>query len=156
MKRRQNPNQTRHHRLVGHDYSAPGFYFITFGTRNNLELLGTSAENQVKLAAIGDAVSDLILKLPEVFPNIVIDCYVVMPNHIHILIYLPLENTHSVSEIVRSVKGPSTAIHRELGGNGPLWHKGFHDEIIRNDKHLEETRRYIAENPTRWKNLEPW
>lgn len=56
MMRRKNPNQTRHHRLLGHDYASPGYYFITFGTHDGLELLGTYVDDQIKMADVGEAV----------------------------------------------------------------------------------------------------
>src|SRR5690606_29323693 len=115
---------------LGHDYATPGYYFLTFGTHRNLELLSVIVDGNIQLSPIGTAVCTLIQSLSDRYQDVSIDCYSVMPNHIHLLIYLSLENTISISQIVRSIKGPSTAIHRKLGGEGTLWHKGFHDEII--------------------------
>ena len=159
MKRRQNPNQTRHHRLLGHDYSTPGYYFVTFGTHDGLELLGSIEAGIVQLSATGKAVSQLILNLPYSYRDVTVDCFTVMPNHVHLLIYLSLENSALISQIIRSVKGPSTVLHRQASHGrlrSPLWHKGFHDEVVRNDEHLDQVRRYIAENPIRWKNDDFW
>lgn len=158
MQRRQNPNQTRRHRLLDHDYATPGYYFITFGTIQGRHLLGEIQGDSFYPSATGQALAELIATLPDEFPQVTVDSFAIMPNHVHMLIYLPIDREPiSISTIVRGIKGRVTAIHRRGTGNTDgLWHKGFHDAIIRNDRHLAEVRRYIAENPMRWKNEDAW
>ncbi|MCO5225907.1 MAG: transposase [Thermomicrobiales bacterium] len=158
MQRRQHPDQTRRHRLRDYDYTTPGYYFITFRTVLGRYLLATIEDDQFIPSPTGVAVSNLIHLLPNDYPQITIDSFAIMPNHVHLLIYLPIDQEPvSISAIVRTIKGRATAIHRRnTQDTAGLWHKGFHDAIIRNDQHLAEVRRYIAENPTRWNNEDMW
>lgn len=158
MQRRQNPNQTRRHRLRDHDYATPGYYFITFGTDQGRYLFGTIEREDFLPSPTGAALINLIRELPNDYPQIKIDSFAIMPNHVHLLIYLPIDQEPvSIPAIVRTIKGRATAIHRRITQDtSGLWHKGFHDTIVRNDQHLAEVRRYIAENPMRWQNDDIW
>lgn len=110
------------------------------------------------LSPTGEEVSRLLEALPSEYEQVEIDCFALMPNHVHVLIYLAIyAEPISLTEIVRVVKGRSAAFHRNLAQDRTrLWHKGFHDEIVRNDAQLDTVRRYIAENPLRWRNDDFW
>lgn len=70
--------------------------------------------------------------------------YVVMPDHFHAVL-VPL-GEQTISRLMQSVKGFTA---RMLNGDkrGPVWQQGFYDRIIRNERHLTETIRYIHDNP---------
>jgi type I restriction enzyme R subunit len=77
-----------------------------------------------------------------------LDAYVVMPNHVHVLIIL--EDAHPLDEVIQSIKSyTAKEINRVLGRSGKLWQRGYWDRLIRSEKHLLWTRNYIANNPTR-------
>jgi REP element-mobilizing transposase RayT len=72
--------------------------------------------------------------------------FVVMPNHVHVLVR-PLAG-HLLADILHSWKSfTSKAIHAALGTSGRLWQEEYWDRLIRNEKHLDACKRYIAENP---------
>ncbi len=76
----------------------------------------------------------------------ILDEWVVMPNHIHVII-TPI-NGVDISKIVHSWKSFSALeINKNLDSNGTLWLKERHDHIIRNKKQLRAIRKYILENP---------
>lgn len=156
--RRKSEHQTRRHRLIGHDYSDPGYYFVTFGTKDGRHLLDTSENQRMILSPTGEMVSNMVKAMPDEYEQLVVDCFAIMPNHVHLLLYLRIDmEPISVSDIVRVIKGRSAALHRNLTHDRTgLWHKGFHDEIVRNDAQLDSVRRYVLENPLRWKNSEFW
>lgn len=149
---KRNDNHTHHHRLKGHDYSDPGFYFVTFSTLNRMPALGRLEDGDLVATLIGAFVRQEIVSLPEKFRDCEVDCFAVMPDHVHLLMYLSIENESvAVSDIVRSVKGRSSAEFRRIDplSGGRLWQKNYMDQIIRNDSHLAQVRRYIGENPIR-------
>lgn len=74
------------------DYSAPGKYFITICINNRLPILGQVAGNQMVLSESGEIVKNEIEKMPQYHPRIILDEWVVMPNHIHLLIELGAYN----------------------------------------------------------------
>ena len=77
----------------------------------------------------------------------VLDAFVVMPNHVHVL-FKPLDG-HVMSEILHSWKSfTSTAIHKALGRSGSLWLQESHDRIVRDWDNLVDCRDYIERNPT--------
>ena len=78
-------------RLAGYDYSRPGYYFITICVQDRHEILGSiigagSARPRCEFSEYGNIVERNIIELPRKYKNIVMDNYVIMPNHIHLLI----------------------------------------------------------------------
>lgn len=75
-------------------------------------------------------------------------CYVVMPNHVHVVVR-PLEPlTHPLESILKSWKaGSACAINRDLGLSGQLWQHESFDRIIRDEEHLYRVIQYVRRNP---------
>lgn len=85
-----NPNirNRRSIRLKGYDYSQAGLYLVTVCVQNRVCLFGTKNEGQLTLNEAGQMVESEWLKLPERFPNIQLDEFIVMPNHFHGIIQI--------------------------------------------------------------------
>jgi len=79
-----NPNYHRHSvRLPRHDYSQPGAYFITICTHNMQCLFGEIVDGEIMMNEFGELVKTEWQKTCIIRPNIVIDAFVIMPNHLH-------------------------------------------------------------------------
>ena len=79
-----NPNYHHHSIwLPGHDYSSPGAYFITICTHNRQYLFGEIVDGEIMLNEFGELVKSEWQKTGIIRPNIVIDAFVIMPNHLH-------------------------------------------------------------------------
>ncbi|MFH0920088.1 MAG: transposase [Fibrobacterota bacterium] len=76
------------YRLQDHDYSSPGYYFVTLVTRNRELWFGEYITKEIMLSEMGYIAQDFWLKIPESFPNAELDAWVVMPDHFHALICL--------------------------------------------------------------------
>ena len=102
--------------------------------------------------------------LPERFPSVALDRSVVMPNHMHGLMFFvgaglappkgegAASSAPTLGDVVRALK-PISAVHvnRLLGRTGhPLWQRNYYDHIVRNEDDLDRIRQYISENPARW------
>ena len=156
--RKNREHITSRHRLRGGEYSTAGFYFITVNTYLRQPLFAEEQDGEIRLTPQGTMIRSLFQQLPSQFSGIRLDCWAIMPDHFHLLVYLPIENeTVSASEVVRWIKGVAVAEYRRgvTETHWPryqshLWQVGFNDQIVRNDKHLDEVRRYISENPIRW------
>jgi REP element-mobilizing transposase RayT len=75
-----------------------------------------------------------------------IDSFVVMPNHVHVLMS-PMAG-HSLEKTVQSWKRVSARRINELTGKaGSLWHKRYWDRLVRSESHFWRIRRYIQRNP---------
>jgi ATP-dependent Clp protease ATP-binding subunit ClpA len=72
--------------------------------------------------------------------------FVVMPNHVHVLVTPLGKNT--LSEVVQEWKSVSAhRINKALGRKGEFWQKEYFDHIVRSAEQLEKFKRYIQNNP---------
>ena len=149
-------------RLKNYDYSSPGAYFITICTENRKQLLSKivggdvlDAPIMVELLSYGKIADKHINQINNFNERIKVDSYVIMPNHIHIMLFV-VENgasrtsppTKQHSEVSRFVSTFKRFCNKEYGGN--IWQRHFYDHIIRNRQDYEKHMRYIYENPIRW------
>ena len=74
--------------------------------------------------------------------------YVVVPNHIHMLLMLESSMTHTCPDIRYAVRFFKRRVSQRVGAS--IWQKGFHDHIVRNDQEFREIWKYIDENPSTW------
>ena len=70
-------------RLRGYDYSQPGAYFVTICARDSQCVLGEVTGDRVALSALGLLSHALWEQIPDHFPNVTLDEWIVMPNHVH-------------------------------------------------------------------------
>ena len=78
-------------RINGYDYSQEGMYFITICTRDRkciLANVGADASVRPKLTSMGIIVNECIYNIKEIYEGVRIEKYVIMPNHIHMIIYI--------------------------------------------------------------------
>lgn len=122
-------------------------YFITICTKNRIKLFGDIIQtNQIKLTNIGKTVEKSIKVLGQIYRNITIDEYVVMPNHIHIIIIIKEKNDLTISRIINQYKGGITT---KVGYS--IWKKSFYEHIIRNEKDYLKIKEYIQNNIANWR-----
>ena len=131
---KDNLPQRKNIRLKYYDYSLEGYYFITICTKNRECILSTIKLNNNKnynmaLTPIGEKVDLYLNKVKNIYLNISIDEYIVMPNHIHIILIIHKKEKNSISKIIQQFKGMVT---KDLGYS--IWQKLFHEHIIRNEK----------------------
>lgn len=106
----------------------------------------------INLTPIGRVVEKHILRTGDIYPSVTIDKYVIMPNHVHLIIVIRAPDggvraprpTHLPS-VVRSIKAMVT---REVGHS--VWQASFYDHIIRSRPDYLRIWQYIDENPARW------
>ncbi len=134
-------------RLENYDYGTEGAYFITLCTQNRAKILRNVVGDDAHIVPkeYGVIIEKYICNVPE------IEKYVIMPDHIHLLIRI--ENgtmwasspTKRVSSIIRSLKILTT---KEIGKS--IFQRSFYDHIIRNQNDYNEIWEYIDNNPTKW------
>jgi REP element-mobilizing transposase RayT len=87
-------------RLADWDYSSDGIYFITICCKDRQSYLGSISNNEIVLSEIGLIASQYWLEIPDHFPHVKLDEFIIMPNHIHgilILDYSLVGTRHGVS-----------------------------------------------------------
>ena len=154
-------------RLRGYDYTRCGAYFVTICVDQRRPLFGHIANGEMQPSTLGRIVADAWLATPIHFPNVELDEFMVMQNHIHGIIILTVGAQHaapsrppsspfavrpgSLGAIVRSFKSAVTKQTNELRlTSGTLWQRNYYDHLIRDDGGLERIREYISTNPLRW------
>ena len=146
-------------RLIGFDYTTPGSYFVTIVLENRIDLLAVVVDGGCQLSEAGRMVEAEWMQLPLRFPGLLLDEHVVMPDHVQgVLTILPLPDPRpNVSAVIGAFKsiitveyGRHVREHQWPPFHKRLWQRGFFDEIIRDERHLQNVRRYIRDNPAKW------
>ena len=78
-------------------YTRSGAYFVTLATQDRERLFGEISNGQMRLSLIGQCVSTVLQNLPNHF-DIALDAFVIMPDHIHLVIIIK-ENEHEITDI---------------------------------------------------------
>ena len=171
-------NPLLHHRrstrLTGYDYSLAGAYFITLCTQHRRCIFGEVINGEMVLNKYGQIAYNEWLKTPEIRPNVSLDVFVIMPNHIHAIILsidekaddrhltpnafaarsevaLPFQSpSKTIGAIVRGYKGSVTKQVHALNFEGQVWHRNYHDHIIATEQSYQNISNYIINNPKKW------
>ena len=143
-------------RLHEFDYTTPGMYFVTTCTHHRLPLLSRleplGDKIICRLSAYGQIAEECLVGLQAQFPNVETDTYIVMPDHIHVIIAIrpTTYRQFSLSQIIGTFKTMSAKRIRLAGADCFRWQRSFHDRVIRNEQELTAIRKYIALNPLQW------
>jgi putative transposase len=140
-------------RLQGYDYSQAGAYFITACTQHRMTLFGEVIDGEVRLNQAGIIVEDAWDNLPSHYPDLDLDAFIVMPNHVHGIIILtdaPASRC-GIPEIMRGFRTFSArSINKRRNTRGAVWQRGYYEHVVRNETALNRIRGYIVNNPARW------
>lgn len=151
--------QRKPNRLKKYDYSMPGAYFITICTKDRTNLFWENAgasiarPEDVVLSVYGNIAQEAIQNIPLYYPAVAVDHFVIMPNHIHLLLRIVPDVdgramlAPTISTVVQQMKGYIT---KRIGYS--IWQKLFHDHVIRGDADYQRIWNYIEGNPMRWKD----
>ena len=186
MKSEKDLPKRKRTRWENFDYSTPSAYFLTICTENRRNILSQiagletpddhnnvggdvlGAPRGLDLLPFGKIADKYIRQLNQFYDHVDVDQYVIMPNHIHIILFVlenglprtssPTEEGGSPGTSTPTSKPTATVplfvstfkrfCNKEYGEN--IWQRGFYDHVIRNRNEYEEISRYIYENPMRW------
>jgi len=155
------PFMRRKMRLRGHDYTQAGAYFVTINLRERRSLFGTVGDGHVELSDVGCMIAEVWEGLPERYPTIVLDAFIVMPDHVHGVLFMndgvQIDGSPHLSEVIRVFKSITTTRYitgvKQAGWPrfvAPFWQANYYDHVIRDDRDLDARRVYIERNPGRW------
>ena len=172
-------------RLKEYDYNGAGLYFLTICTDKRRKILSKIVGGdvldtpRVELTAYGKIVDKYINQLNDFYENISVERCVIMPNHIHLILFIhdngasrtspltdenicvgngssrtstPTVRQHSV--VPAFVSTFKRFCNKEIGEN--IWQRYYYDHIIRDKRDYEEISKYIHENPLKWQYDELW
>jgi len=160
-------NSLRH---VSFDYSQPAAYFVTICCHKGQTLFGRIRDGTMLLNPLGEIADRVWHEFAERHPETELDAFVVMPNHVHVLLWIlpsadataanaPKKERQfgdaiagSLSTLIGGYKSAVTQ-KAKLAGLVPgaqLWQRNFYDHIVRSEPALLRIRAYIHDNPARW------
>ena len=142
-------------RLPDYDYSTPGAYFVTICTKDRKCILsnltvGADALDgpRLQLTDTGKIVEQYILSTDRI-SDFRVEKYVVMPNHIHMILWIdsgpPGASAPTVSDAVGALK---RLVNRRTGHD--IRQRSFHEHVIRNEQDYRDIWEYIDQNPVKW------
>ena len=161
-------HERKYPRLKNRDYSKCGYYYVTICTQNAKKTLSnvgwglaptTLHDVSVVLSEKGKIAEQQLFELEKRFDNVQIDRYVIMPNHIHVIIILHDRmvgaSPHpTLCDVVGAYKSLVTRLCNKID-NTPgrkIFQTSFYEHIIRNEQAYREICEYIRSNPTKWYN----
>jgi len=161
-------------RLPFYDYSVPGYYFITICTKSRVFYFGNIMDGKLILSREGLIVKRNLQIFKKNFSNIDLDAFIVMPNHVHMILIIEkqiscgalinqgstqrkayklriinnpmLLPVISLGYIMRLFKAKSSFLIRKKNKNF-CWQTLYHEHIVRNESELNRIREYIQNNP---------
>jgi putative transposase len=173
----------KHHRrsirLKGYDYSLPGAYFVTLLCYRRRRLFGEINAGIIKHSEIGKAIHDCWLNVSEHFNFVTLDEFIIMPNHLHGIIFIKesggkgeafdsdldvLTSTNalrlrqvgtqpgSLNAIIQNFKSVSTRLLNKqfFEPENRIWQRDYYERIIRNERELNAIRQYVRDNSLNW------
>ena len=134
-------------RLKGYDYTKPGPYFVTITAK--------TPDPMFEIPSLHAILHETWQTLPQRFPGVKLDEFVVMPNQLHFILWLPGEGrpAPTLSRVVGAYKSLTTVAWIRacnasgIQGLGTFWLDDFYDRVIPNAPALERIRHYIRTNP---------
>jgi putative transposase len=172
-----NTNHRKNLRLPNFDYAQNGAYFITIVTEGRMCLFGEVVNGEMVLNEVGLIVQKAWDEIPNHFPNVTCDTYVIMPNHIHGIIVIEREYRSPVvgatheSPLPQHHNGPkpgsigailglfkSTVSKRSYAMTNtpkiPFWQRNYYEHVIRDENDHLAAYDYILTNPLNWERDE--
>ena len=144
-------------RLPGYDYSQPGAYFVTIVCKNREPVF----EDPVMRTAVEEAWQWLGNK----FQDVELDAFVVMPNHVHGVLFITdraegrsqtaptgVSAAKPLGRLVGAFKTRATSLINAIRvtPTNPVWQRNYHEHVVRIPTELNRIRQYIADNPLKW------
>ena len=167
----------KHPRLDIYDYSSAGVYFVTICVRDRMQILSeividditatdktieiavgeglAPPEITVKLKPCGEIVKEQLQLMETRFPSVTIEDYIIMPDHIHAVIFLHEKEggaspSPTLDDVVCAFKSLTSRSCKQKYGMEKMFQRSSAEHIVRDREDYETRRKYIYENPKRW------
>ena len=153
-------------RLSEYDYSSEGAYFLTVCSKGHRCIFsrvvggGVLDAPRCELSGYGKAVEQTLLEVAEHYENIHLESFVIMPNHIHLLLMCNGTSrtpsptaANRQNALIPSFIGTWKRFANKSAG-AELFQRSYYDHIIRDEMDYIIRLRYIEENPAKWSSDE--
>ena len=168
-------------RMPGWDYGSHGLYYVTICTKNRINYFGDIVSNEdqnrlplrqihlsetqniasLRATPIGEIASKNWLDIPNNFQFVELDDFVVMPNHLHGILFInkPNKTDWQVNKfgvqsqnLASAMRGYKASVKTFATTNDIefAWQPRYHDHVIRNEREYINISEYIRRNPDEW------
>ena len=164
-------------RLKNFDYSTTGAYFVTICIRDRMKILSEIVKTDlastdktigievgeglappgitVKLKPCGEVVKEQLQLIEPRFPSVTVEDYVIMPDHIHAVIFLHekaggASPSPTLDDVICAFKSLTSRSCKQKYGIEKMFQRSYAEHIVRDRDDYETRRKYIYENPMRW------
>ena len=141
--------QRKINRIPEFDYGVNGAYFVTICTQNRRKILSQIVGDGFPVPkTIGLLAEEYIKQIPQKYSGVYVDKYVIMPDHIHLLLRIRCDENGlaisgpKINRVIQQVKG---VITKEIGFS--IWQKSYNDHIVRDLEDYKNIWEYIENNP---------
>jgi len=140
-------------RLTNYDYSKNGLYYITICALGKQILFGEINDGEMKLNEFGNIAQNQLNILTENYKDIIIENFIIMPNHIHFIL-IKNDDKVKLGNIIAYYKYETSKKINELNKEEfiKVWQRNYFERIIRNEQELNNIIEYIYNNPINWEN----
>lgn len=167
----QNKYRIGSKRASWHDYNG-GEYFVTICTNERQHYFGEIINGEMQLSMIGKYTDECIQKISEHNPYAQIPEYVIMPDHIHLIVIISGNDCRNVpwrvstenkNETMQKIANHQGRLSTTIGGlkqsvtrfahknDIPFqWQPRFYDRIIRDQNEMNQIAEYIENNVAKW------
>jgi putative transposase len=162
-----NVNRQRHSiRLPEYDYSQAEAYFVTLCVHERACLFGEIVGGAMQLNECGALVASEWSRTAVIRPQVVLDEFVVMPNHFHGIVMLEVSRrgvlpyarpsfqspSQTIGAVIRGFKSATTKRINEIRGTVgvAVWQRNYYEHVIRHENELTRIREYVVNNPLQW------
>lgn len=145
-------------RIKDYDYSQNGYYFVTICTKDKRRLFGEIVVGadiiRPKLSEYGEITETAIKSIPDHYPNVRVDRYVIMPDHIHMILIIMSDKGHSNGRMISAptimtiIGQMKRWVSKRIGFS--IWQKSYFEHIIRDERDYISKIKYISNNPVKW------
>lgn len=150
--------QRKPNRISEYDYSVNGAYFVTICTHERQKTLSeVVGDGFPVLKPLGTVAEELLRGVFDKYPDVTVDKYVIMPDHIHILLRIDRQlgtgnPSPTLGNIIGWYKYQVTKRYNLLFGlqGERVFQRSYYDHVIRNQQDYDETWQYIECNPRKW------
>lgn len=154
--------QRRSIRLINFDYSSSNSYFVTLCLQDRACLLGKIVNEKMYYLPFGHIVRSFLDSISQYYPQVNIDTFQIMPNHVHAIFVFESHgrtqgSAPTLGTIIQRFKTMTThnylegmKMHRWKSFNQKLWQRDYYEHIIRDEHDLNRIREYIQNNVKNW------
>ena len=176
MRNDKNLPKRKSARLKNFNYGSAGAYFVTICIQNKMHILSEIVEDcvvgeglappeiEIKLKSCGEIVREQLQSIETRFPTVTVEDYVIMPDHLHAIIFLHEEAkeeslkdaaggaspSHTLNDVISAFKSLTSRICKQKYGIEKMFQRSYVDHVIRDENDYETRKKYIYENPIRW------